>query len=146
MDANVELRAATPDDAAAMAVLSGQLGYPVSNEDMRTRLETTLAEPERHAVFVTSSDGSLIGWIHVMRVDRLERSAHGEIAALVVAEGERGRGTGARLVGVAVEWTRDLRLDRLTVRSRVERDDAHRFYQRMGFSVEKTQRVMTLAL
>lgn len=144
MDANVELRAATPDDAAAMAVLSGQLGYPVSDEDMRKRLETTLAEPERHAVFVTTNDGSLTGWIHVMQVDRLERSAHGEIAALVVAEGERGRGTGARLVGVAVEWTRDLGLKRLTVRSRVERDDAHRFYRRMGFGIAKTQHVMVL--
>lgn len=146
MDTNIELRRATLEDAAAMAVLSEQLGYPVSDADMRTRLETMLADVKHHCVLVTAKHDSLTGWIHVTRVDRLELPAHGEIAALVVAERQRGQGIGAQLVTAAIRWTRDLGLTRLTVRSRVERDDAHRFYKRMGFSLEKTQRVMTRVL
>ncbi|WP_230969195.1 GNAT family N-acetyltransferase [Nitrogeniibacter aestuarii] len=146
MDTNVELRPARVQDAASIAILAGQLGYPTSEAHMRARLANLLDQTERHAVVVASTADTLTGWIHVMRVDRLEIPPHGEIAALVVGEEYRGHEIGARLVEASVRWTHNAGLAHLTVRSRIERDDAHRFYQRMGFSMEKTQRVMTIGL
>lgn len=146
MDTNIELRRATLEDAAAMAVLSGQLGYPVSEAEVAERISTLLRAREAHAIFVAAHPAGLTGWLHVMRVDRIESPPHGEIAALVVGEMHRGKGIGAQLVSAAIEWTQNRGLACLTVRSRIERNDAHRFYQQMGFGLEKTQRVMKRVL
>jgi len=146
MDASLDLRRACLEDATAMALLSAQLGYPATDVEMHGRLTTVLTEAARHAVYVTTNSRGLTGWIHVMRLDRLEAPAHGEIAALVVDDALRGHGIGTQLVAASIEWARAQRLARLTVRARVEREDAHRFYRRIGFCMEKTQRVMTLAV
>lgn len=46
----------------------------------------------------------MIGWIHVFGAHRVEAEPFAEIAALVVDETRRGRGTGAALVEAAAEW------------------------------------------
>lgn len=146
MVAGIELRHARLEDAGPMAALSGQLGYPATAAEVTERIGTLLRTPEAHAVFVVADPAGLIGWLHLMRVDRVESPPHAEIAALVVGETHRGHGIGAQLVHAAITWAQDRGLASLTVRSRIERDGAHRFYQRMGFALEKTQHVMTRAV
>ena len=42
---------------------------------------------------------------------------------------------------VAEEWTQKKNLPKLRVRSKIEREDAQKFYSSLGFSVSKEQRV-----
>jgi hypothetical protein len=50
------------------------------------------------------------------------------------------------LVERAAVWAREQGLARLRVRSRSERRDAHRFYERLGFRRSKQQQVLDRAL
>lgn len=142
MDTAIDLRPARGDDATDIARLSAQLGYPASTGAIAQRLSELLAAPRDNAVLVLTVDGRITGWIHVLHARRIEVPPFAEIAALVVDADHRNARLGERLVGAAVDWARAARLDTLRVRSNLVRADAHRFYQRLGFEVEKSQAVL----
>lgn len=140
------IRPAAPSDLPALAGLAGQLGYPSSVEQLGRRLEPLLASPE-HAVWVaeapdSGSGSTVVAWIHVGAARTLESDPGGEIYGLVVHQSHRNAGLGARLVEQAIAWTAERGFRRLRVRSNVVREDAHRFYRRMGFEASKTQAVL----
>jgi len=142
MGTAIELRPARADDAADIARLSDQLGYPASTGAIAQRLTSLLAVPRDNAVLVLTVDGRVAGWMHVLHARRIEVPPFAEIAALVVDEAYRNARLGERLVDAALEWARANALETLRVRSNVVRGDAHRFYRRLGFNPEKTQRML----
>jgi GNAT superfamily N-acetyltransferase len=56
-----------------------------------------------------------------------------------VADGQRGKGVGRRLVEAVEQWTLGRGLAEISVRSNVIRPESHPFYERIGFSRYKTQ-------
>ncbi len=139
------IRIARADDAAALAELSTQLGYPMSIRQAQDRW-ALLAGSESHHVMVEEEGGEVIGWIHVFVSLRLESDPAAEIGGLVVAEAHRNRGVGGRLVAAAEGWASERGLSRMRVRSRVEREAAHRFYELGGYRRIKRQQVLEKAL
>ena len=56
-------------DAARVAELTVQLGYPVSEAELRDRLATALTAPADHRLLVAvDTDDMPIGWAHVERL------------------------------------------------------------------------------
>jgi GNAT superfamily N-acetyltransferase len=140
-------RPARETDAAAVADLSTQLGYPTRPEEALARLRA-LAGRSEDAVLVAEEEGTgrVIGWIHVCGVRRVESAPCAEIAGLVVDEAQRGKGTGAALVEAAAAWAREHGYATLRVRSNTVRVRTHAFYERLGFSRTKTQVVLAREL
>jgi len=138
----VTIELASAADVDALAVLSGELGYPATSAQVASRLADF---PADHRVWVARTDG-VVGWIHAYVARHLVLDPYVEIGGLVVGEGERGRGIGPRLIEQACEWARALGCDRVGVHSNVVRADAHRFYEREGFVLEKRQGVFTRRL
>ncbi len=140
------IRPAAGGDAEAIAMLSGELGYPAVAEDVDRRL-SQMAAAEGHAIYVAEAgDGSVVGWIHVFGACRLESEPFAELGGLVVAEARRGCGIGRMLCERASRWARDSGFPALRVRTRVEREATHRFYERVGFRRAKSQHVFTMPL
>lgn len=136
----MNVRAAEASDAAVVASLAGELGYPTDEPAMRTRL-AALAASSVDAVFVVPRDGDVAGWIHVAIVQSLEADPFAEIRGLVVTASARGLGLGTRLVEAAEAWARERRAFRVRVRSNVAREETRRFYEDRGYAVTKTQSV-----
>ena len=134
------IRPATTDDAAAIATLSGQLGYPATEEEIRGRLRTLEAGGSTE-VLVAESEGHIDGWIAVRADLSLETGPFAEIVGLVVDESARGKGIGATLVAAAEDWAKEHGHTRIRVRSNVVREAAHRFYERLGYRTKKQQQV-----
>ena len=132
------IRNARISDAAALAPLSGQLGYPATADEVRARLERLLGDPTQ-AVFVVEIEGKLAGWIHVTDSVTVESGPAVEIRGLVVDEARRGSGLGRALVERGEAWARERGVNTMTVRSNVVRAGAHAFYDRLGYTVVKTQ-------
>ena len=132
------VREATSSDAAALAALSTQLGYPTQPAEAAERLA---ALGPSNAVLVAEEDGAVLGWIHVCGIRFFQSSPFAEIGGLVVDEATRGRGVGKLLVEAAVSWAAEQGYGKIRVRSNVIREDAHRFYEREGFRRVKTQAV-----
>jgi len=133
------LRSAHLSDAPTLAVLATQLGYPTRSDEAEARLREVLALPGGAVLVAEDEEGSVIGWIHVFGAHRIEAAPFAEIAALVVDETRRGRGTGAALVEAAAEWAERHGFRSLRVRSNIVRERTHAFYERLGFARSKTQ-------
>lgn len=132
------VRAAESRDTPAIAALAGQLGYPTSPDEMSRRLAGL---DDRDAVFVAEDGGTCVGWIQVSVVESLESGRFAEIRGLVVGETQRGSGIGAALVRAAEEWGKERACPKVRVRSNVVRERTHRFYERLGYRVVKSQKV-----
>lgn len=143
--APARIRPACADDAACVADLCGQLGYPTTADGVRERL-TEIGQDKRHAVFVAEDAGQVVGWVHVYLCPLVVVGWQAEIGGLVVDEGWRGRGVGRLLLERAESWVREHGAHELVVRSNVVRERAHAFYERAGYVCFKTSRVFRKAL
>ena len=138
--ASVKIRRARTSDAARMAVLSGELGYPTSTPQMARRLKA-LNPTKQHAAFVADDpEHGVVGWIHVSFTPLLEVEPRAEVNGLVVGDGQRSKGAGRLLLEEAERWARKNRCKSMSVRSNVIRDRAHAFYERHGYDHYKTQK------
>jgi GNAT superfamily N-acetyltransferase len=136
----LKIRRARSSDAARLAALSDELGYPVTASEIKARL-SRLQHAGNNAVFVAeNSSGEVIGWLHVTVAPLLEVPLRTEVNGLVVADGHRSAGAGARLLEAAENWARKKKCVNMSVRSNVLRERAHGFYERHGYEHYKTQK------
>jgi ribosomal protein S18 acetylase RimI-like enzyme len=140
------IRLATPGDAEILALLTGQLGYTSSPEQVRQRLEQTVQDPDNAVLVAEGEDGQVIGWVQVYRRELLIDDRHAELGGLVVAEGRRGQRVGQLLMEEVERWAHARGCKAVYVRSNVIRERAHRFYERIGYEVIKTQRAFRKSL
>jgi GNAT superfamily N-acetyltransferase len=145
MAGQVSIREVLASDAEEVAELSGELGYPVSAAEMHARIQQFAKLPDRVA-FVAYLEDHVVGWIDVGVVHHLQSRPYGEIGGLVVSSTQRSRGIGKQLVKRAEEWVTARGLDTILVRSRIAREDAHRFYLQQNFQRWKTSAVFTKQL
>ena len=137
----IKIRKARRGDAERIAQLSGELGYPASAAQIALRLRQ-LTPVSKHAVFVAESPeaDTVVGWVHVSVSHLLESDVRAEVNGLIVAEGERSAGAGARLLEAAEAWAVRRGCRGMNVRSNVIRERAHKFYERQGYEHYKTQK------
>lgn len=136
----LKIRRARSSDAASIAKLSGELGYPATTAEMMRRLRK-LTKDKRNAVLVAEiPSNGVIGWVHVSRNELLENDTRAEVNGLVVADGQRSLGAGAKLLEAAEVWARKNACRAMNVRSNVIRERAHAFYLREGYEHYKTQK------
>jgi GNAT superfamily N-acetyltransferase len=137
---SIRIRKAQRKDAERIAQLSGELGYPASAKQIAARLRR-LTPATKHVVFVAESPAAgLHGWVHVSTSHLLESDLRAELNGLIVAEGQRSAGAGAKLLQAAEEWARRRGCKGMNVRSNVIRERAHKFYERNGYEHYKTQK------
>lgn len=134
------IRPATLTDTESIAALSDQLGYPTPPERMRERLALLLPKKDQQ-VFVAEREGQPVGWLHVAKIEMVESDSFAEIYGLVVRDTERGQGVGPLLLRAAEAWAAAQGLPKVRVRCNVVRERTHRFYEREGFAVSKTQKI-----
>ena len=138
--AAIKIRRAKSSDAAQIAELCGQLGYPAKPAEIAQRLRR-IKPPAQHAVLVAESpEQKVIGWLHVSVSPLVEVELRAEVNGLVVDNNERSRGTGALLLRAAEQWARSRGCKNMSVRSNVTRERAPQFYLRHGYEHYKTQK------
>src|SRR5262245_24322793 len=130
---DIHVRQAQVGDAARIANLLTQLGYPTGTDDVPARL-SRMTDGDRAAVFVGERSGAVVGVATTHIVSVLNRSHDvAWLTALVVDESIRGSGVGRALVESVEAFARQNGCEWLSVTSHERRTDAHAFYQRIGF-------------
>lgn len=129
----VTLRNAEPADAASLATLMTQLGYPSTPHQIETRLARMLAHYDYTAV-VAEAGNEVVALVLVHLEHGLEYDAtYGRIMGLVVDEGWRGRGLGKQLMRHMEHWCKAQGADRIVLTSATRRVDSHKFYDAIGY-------------
>jgi GNAT superfamily N-acetyltransferase len=125
------VRDARRADAAAIAALLTQLGYPSDAATVQERLDRLQIVGDR--VVVAELDGEVVGLAHLQVTPAIERDRPaGKLGALVVDEAHRGGGVGRALVEAAEAEARLRGCELLYLTTSEGRDDAHAFYERVG--------------
>jgi predicted N-acetyltransferase YhbS len=129
----VSVRPARAGDAAGIAAVLAQLGYPVGEATVAARL-AALAGDGRSAALVAEREGRVAGvlTLHVLPVLH-ERGGWCRITALVVDEAARRQGAGRELVAEAEAIARAAGCARVEVTSALHRGGAHELYRSLGF-------------
>lgn len=131
------LRPLTLQDAAAASELCLQLGYPSTSEQVHARLQHLL--PSKEVLLLCAEEGGvLLGMMETCIEHHLHAEAFAELKVLVVRDTARSQGIGKALCIAAEDWARARGFSVLQLRSRSTRTEAHRFYQRDGYTHNKT--------
>jgi GNAT superfamily N-acetyltransferase len=129
----MELREARASDAARIAELLEQLGYPTTEDTARRRLEL-LAGSGADATWVAEHEGVIAGLVGVHISHSLEHDGPvAKVSAIVVDEAHRGRGLGAQLMAHAEDEARRRGCVLIFLTTAERRTDAHAFYRRLGY-------------
>ena len=133
-DVDVAVRPAESGDAASLADLMTQLGYPTRASEMEMRMEVICAD-KNYATFVAVSDGKVCGMIGIRISYSYEHNGPGgAILALVVSEKMRGHGVGEALITAAENDLAQKNINRLAVYTHFRRTEAHEFYEKLGYT------------
>jgi GNAT superfamily N-acetyltransferase len=138
------VRDARPSDAAPIAELLTELGYPVSPQRLGRRLQL-LAGERATRVFVADPGDRVCGLatMHVMHL--IERDDPiCRLTALVVDPGRRRRGVGRALLARVEREARRRGCALLEVTTADSRTGAREFYGRLGFAERPRRLVLEL--
>ncbi|MFF8906039.1 GNAT family N-acetyltransferase [Streptomyces olivaceoviridis] len=138
---DLEVRAATADDLPAIVAmladdpLGAQRESPDDLTPYRSALERLAADPNQHVV-VAVRDGRVIGTLQLTIIPGLSHkgATRALIEAVRIHADERGSGLGGRLIEWAIDTSRRLDCQMVQLTSDKTRTDAHRFYERLGFT------------
>ena len=129
------VREARPSDAPAIARLLAELGHPAPEDEVRERVATIARERPGHAVLVAEDASGVIALASGFVAPFLHRPGlTGRITVMVVAAAARGRGLGARLLTAIEEALAARGATSFELTSNVRRADAHRFYEKRGYT------------
>ena len=130
--AQVTLRPARSADAAAIAALFTDEGYPAGPSDIVVRLQHFNTPESR--VIVAEHDEAILGFIAVHAMARFE---HDDlilrILALVVDAGARERGVGRALMGEAERVGVELGAAFVELTAGHHRPEARQLYESLGY-------------
>jgi len=134
MDVDLKIRDGELSDAPELAALMCELGYETTIAEMESRLISILNDP-RYKTLVALNSDKICGMIGTVSASSyLHNDLNGRIIALVVSRESRQRGIGARLIAAAEKNFIQRGITRVTLTTRFEREEAHRFYEKVGYA------------
>lgn len=138
---DLEIRAAVTEDVPAIVgmLADDPLGSQRESPDDLTpylaALERLTADPNQHLV-VAVREGRVVGTLQLTVIPGLSRrgATRSVIEAVRIHADERGSGLGTRLIEWAIAESRRQGCQLVQLTSDATRTDAHRFYERLGFT------------
>ncbi|MFF8948059.1 GNAT family N-acetyltransferase [Streptomyces sp. NPDC014940] len=138
---DLEIRRATaPDLPAIVAMLAddplgAQRESPDDLSPYRTALERLDADPNQRLVVAVRED-RVVGTLQLTIIPGLSRrgATRSVIEAVRIDADERGSGLGTQLIQWAIDESRRQGCQLVQLTSDSSRTDAHRFYERLGFT------------
>ncbi|MEU3052746.1 GNAT family N-acetyltransferase [Streptomyces griseus] len=138
---DLEIRPVAPADLAAVVAmladdpLGAQRESPDDLTPYREALQRLADDPNQHVVVAVRED-RVVGTLQLTIVPGLSRrgATRSIIEGVRIHGDERGSGLGTQLIQWAVDESRRQNCQLVQLTSDVTREDAHRFYERLGFT------------
>jgi GNAT superfamily N-acetyltransferase len=142
----ITIRKAQNQDAERMAVLCQQLDYQASPQAVLTRLQQ-MQQDQQHVIYVADlASEQVVGWAHAHVCHLVMMPPQALLLGLVVDQEYRGCGIGRCLMQQVEQWASERKCDAVLVRSNVKRQQAHTFYQKIGYTNTKQSKVFSKVL
>ncbi|MEU3089558.1 N-acetyltransferase family protein [Streptomyces massasporeus] len=142
---DLEIRAAVADDVPSIVgmladdPLGAQRESPDDLAPYLSALERLSADPNQRQV-VAVREGRVVGTLQLTIIPGLSRrgATRSIVEGVRIHADERGSGLGTELIEWAIEESRGQGCQLVQLTSDKTRTDAHRFYERLGFTASHT--------
>jgi GNAT superfamily N-acetyltransferase len=114
------------------------LGYTIEEGEFKKTVQEITKRDG--VIFIAEKQSRVIGSSCAIIDARLAEGIFGEIVSLVISKELRGFGVGKQLVYMSEEWLYK-RVNTIRIRANVIREDAHSFYNHLGYQEKKEQKV-----
>jgi ribosomal protein S18 acetylase RimI-like enzyme len=129
----IHVRQAEATDAPELAELITELGYPAESQEIWSRIKKM--PKETYETLVAVGENKVIGFIGLLTLPVYEHSQPiGWVLALCVSPRSQRKGVGKALIQAAEAYYQDRGVTDIRLHSGSQREDAHEFYEAMGFS------------
>jgi len=114
-------------------------------QEAQAIFDTMKRYPDYH-VYVAEADGRLVGTFALAIMDNLAHrgSKSGLIEDVAVAESLQGHGIGRQMMRFAIETCREKSCYKVCLSSNLKRQNAHKFYEGIGFKMHGYSFLMEL--
>ncbi|MFF5144359.1 GNAT family N-acetyltransferase [Streptomyces sp. NPDC013157] len=142
---DLDIRTAVADDVPAIVgmladdPLGARRETPDDLAPYLSALERLSADPNQHLV-VAVREGRVVGTLQLTVIPGLSRrgATRSIIEGVRIHADERGSGLGTRFIEWAIDESRRQGCQLVQLTSDTSRVDAHRFYERLGFTASHT--------
>ncbi|HHV45911.1 MAG TPA: GNAT family N-acetyltransferase [Tissierellia bacterium] len=135
----IHIREIKVTDYYDIFLLNQELGYFYPLEKVKDRI-AYIIENTKDVVFVAQRGNEVIGYIHGSPYELLCSDPLVKIMGFVVKEKYRNIGVGNMLINKLECWAKEKGYSGITLTSRFERLNAHRFYEKHGYVNIKNQK------
>lgn len=114
------------------------MGYDYPKEKTKYQLEKVLCD-DNQKIFVAEIEHLVVGYVHATKNDLLYANSMVNIMGVAVLEEYRHNGIATKLMDSVEEWAKNICADAIRLTSGKEREEAHKFYDNVGFERKKEQ-------
>ena len=132
------------DAPAIQKMYECELGYKADEKIIEKMIEQ-LADDENYyiVVYIDDTDLEIKGFLQAQRTADLDSGNSWTLCTMAVRTQDQHHGIGSELVNSLEEYAAGEDCRSIKVCSKIERTEAHRFYEHLGFKYTKTQKCFT---
>jgi len=135
----IKIRKIEISDYADIQILSTELGHTCEAEEVKERI-AYITENTKDIILVAQKSNEVIGFIHGSPYELLYTNPLVNIMAFAVKQAYRNIGIGSMLLKRFEELVKEEGFSGVRMVSRLDRVDAHRFYEKHGYVNRKNQK------
>lgn len=135
------IRTIRPDDAPAIKeICESALGHLASKEMIMKRISDISGDSHYYISVYEDDDKTVKGFLHAEKYDLLYGGNRWNVIALAVLPDVQKQGIGKQLLSSLEEYSKHCNGDFIRLNTRIERADAHLFYEHLGYTCDKVQK------
>jgi len=109
----------------------------ITYEEIFGKVNTIKNSGSKSEIIVAEEDAIIIAYAYLTEVTFLGLDSFIEIQSILVDESVRGNGIGKQLMKQAEEWAKQNGYNKVMLSSRIQLENAHKFYKSIGYKIAK---------
>ena len=131
------------EDAQEVAeICKVALDYDVDVENVKRQIEKLTNDKKQHIIIGYEDENTrkIIGFVHAQMYESFYSDLGLNILGLAVNPDFQGKGIGKKLMSKLENYAVDNNISFIRLNSALKREDAHKFYEHIGYTCDKVQK------
>ncbi|MEX1376863.1 MAG: GNAT family N-acetyltransferase [Eubacteriales bacterium] len=134
------IRMANADDAQRIALINkNEFGYEYPTAKTQEQIKKILLKSSDR-IFVVCDNNLVVGYVHACDYEGTYFDPQKNIMAIAVDGSYRGKGLGKMLLSEVEKWSKEENCAGVRLVSGLNREEAHKFYEKCGYRLRKIQK------
>ena len=132
----------TADAQEVAEICKVELGYDVDVENVEKQIAKLTNDKKQHIIIGYEDENTrkIIGFVHAQMYESFYSNLGLNILGLAVDPDFQGRGIGRKLMNELEDYALDNNIRFIRLNSAMKREEAHKFYEHIGYTCDKVQK------